>query len=408
MGGVLKYVLWLVPATLLAATPDVSTLVRQGIAEQVAGRNRDAVTTLERAVALAEKSGDQSLLLLAKSSLGAVCTCSRQADQAEKNLRESLALADQLHNTNIAAVVQTNLGNLLAAQGKLDDALAAFAAAGTATAKANAAAVAQRAGRAADAEQFNAAALAQLTSQPVTDETALVWLRCGTTDLKLNEFARAEHAFRQAIANATPRVQTYALGGLGQVRELQKKFALALEFTRQAAFIAQANDLPEALYRWEWQTGRLLTATGQRAQAIAAYRRAVQTLQPIRAALTTGCGAARPSFREAVAPVYYELADLLLQDDDREDEAPAEPSLGTARREARPPTAGALAEARNTIEQLKAAELDDYLQDECAATPRAQAAAQKVAKHTAIIHIIPLADRTELLLEFTTGLERVR
>jgi len=375
MFGVRTLWLCLVPATLLAATSEIETLVRQGIAAQTAGHNREAVATLERAVALAEKSPDRRLLLLAKSSLGAVCTCSRQAAQTEKSLQESLALAQELGDTNALALVRTNLGNLYAAQGKLDEALAAFAAAGTPTANANAAAVAVRAKR--DAEPLNATALRQLTGLPVTQETALLWLRCGQTDLQLGQTARAEKSFLEAANYPQPQIQTYALGYLGQLKQ-------SLDLTRQAAFIAQENNLPEALYRWEWQIGRLLALAGQRDEAIAAYRRAVQTLQPIRAELTQGCGAARPTFREAVAPVYYELADLLLQRDD------------------------ALAEARDIIEQLKSAELDDYLQDECAGSQRNRTAVAKLNAHTAIVHIIPLADRTEVLLEFKTGLERVR
>lgn len=382
MTGIRAFLLLLLPATLLAGPPDVPTLVRQGIAYQEAGHNPEAVSTLERAVALAEQTGDRRLLLLAKSSLGAVCTCSRQAAQAEKNLQESLALARELDDTNTTAVVHNNLGNLFAAQGKLDDALAAFAKAGTATANANAAAVAARAKR--DAAPLNAAALSQLPSQPATRETGMLWLRCGQTDLQLRQPARAEESFRQALRVAEElkddRLLSYALGNLGSVPGR----ADALELTRQAAFLAQANDLPEALYRWEWQTGRLLAAAGQRAEAVAAYRRAVQTLQPIRAALTQGCGAARPTFRESVAPVYYELADLLLQQD------------------------AALTEARDLIEQLQAAELDDYLQDECAANQRAGNCVTQLDAHTAVVHIIPLTDRTEVLLQFKTGLERIR
>lgn len=354
------------------ALADVETLVRQGVALQQAGHNREAIAALEQATTLAEKSGDRRLLVLAKSSLGAVCTCSRQAAATEKNLRESLTLAHELADTNTAAVVQNNLGNFLAAQGKLDEALAVYDAAGTPSALANAAAIAIR-----DAEPRNLAAQAKLTGLTVTPEIALLWLRCGQTDVQLQQLSRAERCFTAALQCDNPRVQTYALGYLGQLKQ-------SLDLIRHAAFVAQEHAIPEALYRWEWQTGRLLAAAGKRSEAIAAYRRAVQSLQPIRAELTQGCGAARPTFRESVAPVYYELADLLLQRDD------------------------ALAEAREAIELLKSAELDDYLQDECAGQARSRSQVEKVAANTAIIHIIPLADRTEVLLAFNEGLERVK
>ena len=43
-----------VPVPIFAASPDVEALVHQGIAYQETGHNRDAVTTLEQAVVLAE------------------------------------------------------------------------------------------------------------------------------------------------------------------------------------------------------------------------------------------------------------------------------------------------------------------------------------------------------------------
>ena len=83
--------------------------------------------------------------------------------------------------------------------------------------------------------------------------------------------------------------------------------------TRRAIFAAQQVNAPESLYRWQWQTGRLLKALGNIDDAIAAYRRAVATLQPIRQELSTGYGSSQSSFRESIGPVYFELVDLLLQ-----------------------------------------------------------------------------------------------
>src|SRR5262249_13342303 len=97
------------------------------------------------------------------------------------------------------------------------------------------------------------------------------------------------------------RVATYALGHLGQLYGDDKQLDTALAFTRRAAFTAQEAQMPEALYHWEWQTGSLLKAQGKAEEAIAAYRRAVQTLQPIRHDITLGYGNARAhaTFRDA-------------------------------------------------------------------------------------------------------------
>ena len=385
-----------------AAAPDnsrqqVESLVNQAAAYQALGETRSAIRALDEAVALAEKLPDRSALLLAKSHLGSACTCTRRTDWAERNLRESLALAHELGDSATTAVIWNNLGNLLATRRATDDALAAFTEAGKTTdrllaakAFANAAAVAARAGR--DAAALNEQALAGATELPATHELAVLLIRCGQTAEQLHQADRAEQSYRRALAIAEElndsRASTYALGYLGHLRETAQDFAGALELTRQAAFLAQQAGMPEALYRWEWQTGRLLRAQDDHAGALAAYRRAAETLQPIRADLAQGCGAASPSYREAVAPLYYEYADLLLSSGETQ------------------PT---LVAARDIIEQLKSGELEDYLQDECAGVSRGRAARiEMVASTTAVIYLIPLADRTELLVGLRDGLQRFR
>ena len=95
--------------------------------------------------------------------------------------------------------------------------------------------------------------------------------------------------------------------------EDEQRYPEALQLTRRAGFAAQQVNAPESLYRWQWQTGRLLKALGKIDDAISAYRRAVATLQPIRQELYVSYGSTRSSFRESIGPVYFELVDLLLQ-----------------------------------------------------------------------------------------------
>ena len=87
----------------------------------------------------------------------------------------------------------------------------------------------------------------------------------------------------------------------------------ALHLTQRAVLAAQRVYAPESLYQWQWQTGRLRHALGDIDAAIAAYERAVETLQSIRYELLSDYGKSRASFREALGPVYFELVDLLLQ-----------------------------------------------------------------------------------------------
>lgn len=397
----------------------IKALVNIGAVYQALGQQRLAFQTLQRAGKLSESVPDRPLLLAARSDLGVVCGCLSQFTQAEQTLRETLAAARKQVDTDMAAVVLNNLGNLLAAQNKIDDALAAFTESVrlgrqatnmlvSAQALANAGAVATSAARDADAVKFNQAALAGLNKLPPTHDLALVYLRCAETDWRryqrqdhanASALEQIEHSYRQALTIAEQlgdkRAMTYALGYLGRLIEAKGDIATALKLTRQAAFIAQEVQMPDALYRWEWQIGRLLRAQGERDAAMTEYRRALQTVQPIRHDLLFAYGPADTTFREAVGPVYFELTDLLLERADTEKE-PAEVQR-------------ILREACDTIEQFKSVELEDYLQDECMDLARSKAARiENIGQKTAVIYIIPLANRTELIVGIGSELKRVK
>src|SRR5205085_11685489 len=134
---------------------------------------------------------------------------------------------------------------------------------------------------------------------------------------------RAQKSARRALEIAEQlndrAMMSYALGRLGQLYETDKQLDAALSLTRRAAFAAQQAQSSDALYRWEWQAGRLLRAQGKPDEAIASYRRAVETLQPIRHDLALGYGnTVQISFRESLGPLFFELADLLMTQSEKE------------------------------------------------------------------------------------------
>src|SRR4029434_2311145 len=67
------------------------------------------------------------------------------------------------------------------------------------------------------------------------------------------------------------RAASYAWGYLGKLYEDEYRYSEALQLTRRAVFAAQQVNAPESLYRWQWQTGRLLKALGKIDDAISAY-----------------------------------------------------------------------------------------------------------------------------------------
>jgi CHAT domain-containing protein/Tfp pilus assembly protein PilF len=394
----------------------VEALINLGIAYQSLGQPWLCIRTLEHAVAVAEKSKDRGSLVSAKSNLGSAYLMSHRWDRSEEELRESLAAAREARDVRSQAVILNDLGRLLAEQSHTAEALESFqqsaslAHLGTndllaAKAKWNAAATAAQAGDFAEAERLNGNALDIVRPLPPSHDQVLLLLSVGKTDWRISQRTmggdprlqkRAEECYLVAMREAEKlgdlRAKTYALGYLGQISESKKEFADALALTRQAVFVAQQAQSPDALYRWEWQSARILQAQGDVDSAIMAYRRALQTLHGIGLDLSLGYTAPRGSFREEIGPIYFEFADLLLQQ--------ARKAKGADDRQRM------LLEARDAVEQLKSVELEDYFQDPCVNILRSKAARiEGVDPHTAVIYIIPLADRTELLVGFSQELK---
>ena len=189
------------------------------------------------------------------------------------------------------------------------------------------------------------------------------------------------------------RLASYAYGHLGHLYEEERRLDEALQLTRRAVFAAQSAGAPESLYRWQWQSGRLLTRLGSLDGALSAYQEAAATLQPIRAEVAFGSQASLDPAHQSIRSLYFELADLLLQ----------RAALMTEDSEAD----SYLKAARDAIEAYKAAELRDYFRDDC--VDQIQARLTKldaVSPATAIIYPIMFSDRTELLVSFPDGLRR--
>ncbi|MCV6637101.1 CHAT domain-containing protein [Candidatus Albibeggiatoa sp. nov. NOAA] len=197
------------------------------------------------------------------------------------------------------------------------------------------------------------------------------------------------NAFQTALKLANQlkqsRLQSIAYGRFAQLYVDQGQIESAQQLNRQALFFAKQNDMPDLLYLWQWQQGVLLDLEGKLDQAIAAYRRATDTLQPIQYNLDVGLRTNTTTFNELVRPVYYELAGLLLK---KADLAPTEQEKQDL-----------LLKARDMVEHLKVAELQNYFQEECVANLQDRTRSiDEVMDNTAILYPIPLADRLSLLI----------
>jgi CHAT domain-containing protein/Tfp pilus assembly protein PilF len=393
-------------------------LVYLSQANQALGRYTEAGKNLELALGLAEKAGDRTQVASVLGALGNLYIATGPGDTALKHLNEGLRIARELNNQDLSATILNNLGNLLTTQKKYAEAIAAYNESATVAksrnnrvlagkALINAATASMQNKQYKEAKELFDNALDEVRAlEPSHDKASglitigLAYddLRSRLPDLKDSLLLLAHQTFTEAgtISDSIGdrRTSSYAWGYLGKLYEDERRYDEALQLTRRATFAAQQINAPESLYRWEWQTGRLLTKQGNIDDAIGAYRRAVRTLQSIRPELSASYGAPQTSFREEMGPVYFELVGLLLQ-------------RGQSLQDPKQ-IAPYLIEARDTVELFKAAELRDYFRDDCVDTALSKVTKlDVVAKTTVIIYPILLPDRTELLIGLPTGLKQV-
>ncbi|HEY6288415.1 MAG TPA: CHAT domain-containing protein, partial [Nitrospiraceae bacterium] len=250
-------------------------------------------------------------------------------------------------------------------------------------------------------------ALEQVNALPPSREKAIGLMNIGLLyrrllpslpDFHAPLVLRAAGALQEAAGLAEQlgdaRTLSFALGHLGHLYELEQRLDEALSFTRRAIFSAQSVDAPESLYRWQWQLGRQLAATGKLDEAIASYRQAAGTLQPIRPAVAVAAADASWSDEDPIRPLFFELADLLLQRASLTEEQPAATQY--------------LLAARDAIEAYKAAELRDYFKDECVDALQARLTKfDSLAANTAVIYPILFPTRLELLVSLPSGMTRI-
>ena len=381
----------------------ILALVQSADAALSLGRNPDALRQLRQAVALAQRDGMENLVPAVESSLGNAHLLGGRLADAEATLRSAIERSRKTNNAQLAAAALNNLGNVLAAQSRYGEAIAAYrealqsskdrtAAGRTST---NLARALIDAGRSAEATALLADLSAQARALEPSHDKAYLLISVARLHARIQSSRQALAGLQEALAVAEAigdaRAQSYALGYLGELYEQAARNDEALRLTQRAIFAAQQANAPEILYRWQWQAGRLLRAQAKNEQAIVSYQHALATLGSVRSDLSAG--GLRASFRESIGPVYSELADLLI-----------EQSAGASDAKR---VAQYLVDARNTMELLKGAELQDYFQDDCVAALRARTAGiDQIDARTAALYPIILKDRLELLLTLPDGMKR--
>lgn len=393
----------------------ITALIKLSDAHQAMGQYADAITVLNTAKQLADRSDDAQKIIIILNNLGSANTAIGQLQLANTYLLQAIEKARASNATGALAATLINKGNLLVHQHKFNSALVAYTeslqlADGSglislaAKASVNSVVAAMKMDQVDNIETLFQTARAHVEKTVDNYQKAFHWISLGQVAYGLsrgdiNQSLWKSHAYYafthaaelgQQIADS--RVRSYAKGSLAKLYLDEKRYDEALQLTREAIFTIENMNAADILYRWQWQTARILNAKDETNAAIQAYQQAISTLQPVRQNL-----AAQPFisslFREKINPLYLELADLLLRSTDTmTDQNKIQQSLIAA---------------RDAMEQLKAAELQDYFKDDCVvALQKKQRSLDVIDEHTAAIYPILLDGRTELLLSLPDGIKR--
>jgi CHAT domain-containing protein len=223
----------------------------------------------------------------------------------------------------------------------------------------------------------------QLSAIAPSRTTAYAYVNLAKNRLKLSSNkAKSATLLATAIKQAQQlkdhQAESYALGYLGELYEHNHQWREARSLTEEALNLAQSSNATDIAYRWQWQLGRLQKAQGQITDAIASYNSAIASLSSIRQDLVASNLDLQFSFRESVEPVYRQFVGLLLQ--------PVDNEISQAN----------LRKARDVIESLQIAELDNFFRESCLSNRPTQI--DTVDPTAAILYPIILSDRLEVVL----------
>ena len=188
-------------------------------------------------------------------------------------------------------------------------------------------------------------------------------------------------ALKQARQLQDKPAVAYASGYLGAVYQQTGKLTHARQLTEQALLNIDSDAIanavsPEVAYLWQWQLGRIYRLQNDLEEALQAYNSAFDTLQSLSANLVAVNPEIQFAFRNQIEPLYRERAALLL----------AEPQ----------PSQENLVLARDTIEALQLAQLNNFFREACL-----DAQPQKIEQldpAAGIIYSIILPDRLAVIL----------
>ncbi len=384
--------------------------INQAEALQALGFYRQAIARLDTLIDTSQPNllAPSAPQARALRSLGDALRSVGELERSEALLQESLAIAITLSNpaqqASEQAATHLSLGNTAQAQGNFDAALAHYQQAAQQTAQPSESAPLASPSLTQIQAQLNQVRILSerqdwpaLDQQlpPLTDAINALPPSRPTIAARIN-LARtlkqatpslthlfplaARHlatARQQAHTLGDRRMESFAVGSLGELYETAGQQAEAQPLAEEALKLAQQVNAADIAYLWQWLLGRIHAQQGEREQAIASYQTAIADLQGLRNDLVAINPEVQFSFRESVEPIHRELVSLLL-----------DPTTEPSQME--------LEQARATIESLQLAELNNFFREACLDAREVQI--DEVDQRAAVIYPIILADRLEVIV----------
>ncbi|HAA31738.1 MAG TPA: hypothetical protein DCE56_33630 [Cyanobacteria bacterium UBA8553] len=194
-------------------------------------------------------------------------------------------------------------------------------------------------------------------------------------------------AVQQAKTLNDQKAESLALGTLGKLYTTTQQWSEAQSLTQQALILSERINATDISYQWQWQLSQVLTHNGKieselsearRESALAANQQAVDTLKSLRSDLVAMNPDVRFSFQEQIEPIYRNFVSLLLQSPSQEH----------------------LKQARNVIESLQLAELENFFRTPClkAKAEQIDTVIEQGDARAAVIYPIILPDRLAVIV----------
>lgn len=335
---------------------------------------------------------DSELKVTGLRSLGTALQILGDLSASREVLFQSVEIAERIQATNELSATYLSLGRTAIAWGDLDAAIALFDQAKTRAnnpsdrlqAELNQLSIYQQLGETDKISEAVPALYQQLKTLPpsrlsvysAVNFSAILTKHNPTqqflTANELNQLLAA--AVQSARTIGDSQAEAYALMQQGTLYTRSQQWTEASTLTEKSLNLARTLQADDIVSQSAWQLGKILTRQHDRTGAIKAYSEAVDSLQSLRGDLVGINPDVQFSFRENVEPIYREFASLLLDDN---------------------PSQNEIAQAREIIEDLQLAELDNFFQEACLDNESSQI--DQVDPHSTIIYSIVLPDRLAVI-----------